>query len=64
MLPVLAVFAGATVFIPHAAVGQQNGHVNDVEIRQDVPKATSQAVRQGAHQVACVVKMASHSPES
>lgn len=52
------------MFIPNAAVGQQNSHINDVEIRQDVVKPTSQAIGQGAHQISRVVKMSRPPPES
>lgn len=63
-LPVLPVFAETTVLIPKAAVGQQDCHVNDVEVRQDVFKPTSQAVGQGAHQIARVVEVACPAPEA
>lgn len=63
MLPVLPIFAATTVLVPNAAVGEQNGHVNDVEVRQDVLKATSQAIGQRAHQVSCVVEMTCPAPK-
>lgn len=63
-LPVLAILARASVFIPDAPVNQKDGHVNDVEVRQNVLKATSQTVCQGAHQVSSIVEVACHSPES
>lgn len=52
------------MLIPKAAVGEQNGHINDVEVRQDVLKATSQAIGQRACQVSCVVEMTCPAPKS
>lgn len=63
-LPVLPILAAAAVLVPNAAVGEQNGHVNDVEVRQDVLKATSQAIGQRAHQVSRVVEMTCPAPKS
>lgn len=61
--PVLPVLAGTTVFIPNAAVDEQNRHINNVEVRQDVFKPTSQAISQGAHQISRVIKMPCPPPE-
>lgn len=63
-LPVLPVLAAAAVLVPKAAVGEQDAHVDDVEVRQDVLKATGQAVGQRAHQVSGVVEVACPAPES
>lgn len=52
------------MLVPNAAVGEQNAHVNDVEVRQDVLKATSQAIGQRAHQVSRVVEMTCPAPKS
>lgn len=64
MLPVLPIFAATTVLVPNAAVAQQNGHVNDVEVRQDVLKATSQAIGRRAHPVSRVVEMTCPAPKA
>lgn len=64
MLPVLPIFAATTVLVPNAAVGEQNGHVNNVEVRQDVLKATSQAIGQRAHQISRVVEMTCPAPKA
>lgn len=53
-LPVLAVHVGRVVFLPQAAVGQQDGHTNDVEVGKEVTTAAGQAVHQASHKVACV----------
>ena len=45
-------------------MGQQDGHVDDVEVGQEVAAAAGQAVRQAAHQVAGVVEVAGHAPEA
>lgn len=52
------------MLIAHAAVDQQDGHVNDVEIRKNVSEATGGAVRQRAHQVPGVVEVPRHAPET
>lgn len=62
-LPVFAVFAAAAVLVADAAVNQQNGHVDDVEVREEVSEAAGGAVGQRSHQVAGVVEVARHSPE-
>lgn len=62
-VPVLAVFVTAAVLIAYAAMYQQDGHVDDVEIRQQVLAPTGHAVRQRAHQVTRVVHVAGHPPE-
>lgn len=43
---------------------QQDGHVHYVEVRQQVLPATGQAVGQRPHQVARVVHVSGHSPET
>lgn len=63
-LPVFAVFAAAAVLVAYAAVDQQDGHVDDVEVREEVSEATGGAVGQRSHQVARVVEVARHSPET
>ena len=63
-LPVAAVLVGTPVLVPEAAVGQQDGHEDDVEVGQEVAAATGQAVRQAAHQVTRVVEVAGHAPEA
>lgn len=45
-LPVLAVLVATAVLITNAAVHQQDGHVDDVKIRQQVLTTAGQAVRQ------------------
>lgn len=62
--PVLAVLAAAAVLVAHAAVHQQDGHVNDVEVREKMAEAAGGAVGQRSHQVAGVVEVARHSPET
>lgn len=62
-VPVLAVFVTAAVLVAYAAMHQQDGHVDDVKVRQQVHAATGHAVRQRAHQVARVVHVAGHPPE-
>lgn len=52
------------MFVTHAAVDQQDGHVDNVEIWKNVGETTGGAVGQGAHQVAGVVEVARHSPET
>lgn len=44
-------------------MGEQNRHINNVEVRQDVFKPTSQAISQGAHQISRVIKMPCPPPE-
>ena len=63
-LPVLAVLAAAAVLVAHTAVHQQDGHVNDVEVGQNVAEATGSTVGQRAHQVTCVVEVPGHAPEA
>lgn len=63
-LPVLAVFAAAAVLVTHTAVDQEDGHVNNIEVGQNVTKATGSTVRQRAHQVTGVVEVAGHTPEA
>lgn len=63
-LPVLAVFATAAVLVTYAAVNQQDGHVNDVEVREKMSEATGGAVGQRSHQIPSVVEVARHSPEA
>lgn len=62
--PVLGVLAAAAVLVPDAAVDQQDGHVNDVEVGQYVSEAAGGAVRQRAHQVTRVVEVPGHAPEA
>lgn len=62
--PVFAVLAAAAVLVAHAAVHQQDGHVNYVEVREQVAETTGGAVGQGAHQVTCVVEVARYAPEA
>lgn len=62
--PVFPVLAAAAVFVAHAAVDQQDGHVNDVEVRQYVAEPAGGAVSQRAHQVPGVVEVAGHAPEA
>lgn len=45
-LPVLAVLVATAVLITNAAVHQQDGHVDDVKIGQQVLATAGQAVRQ------------------
>lgn len=52
------------MLVAYAAVHQQDGHVDDVEVGQDVAEAAGGAVRQRAHQVPGVVEVASHAPEA
>lgn len=52
------------MLVAHAAVHQQDGHVNDVEVREDVAEAAGGTVGQRAHEVARVVEVAGHSPEA
>lgn len=63
-LPVLAVLAAAAVLVTDAAVNQQDGHVNDVKVRENMTEATGGAVGQRSHQIASVVEVARHSPET
>ncbi len=62
-LPVLAVLVATAVLITNAAVHQQDGHVDDVKIRQQVLATAGQAVRQWAHQVPRVVHVTGHPPK-
>lgn len=43
--PVLPILAAAAMFITHTAVDQQDGHVNNVEVRKNVAKTTRSTVR-------------------
>lgn len=52
------------MFISHTPVDQQDGHVDNVEVRENVAETTGGTVGQGAHQVAGVVEVARHSPET
>lgn len=63
-LPVLSIFAAAAVLVTNAAMNQQDGHVNDVEVRKEVSKAAGSAVGQRPHQIAGVVEVARHSPKA
>lgn len=62
--PVLAVLIAAAMLITDAAVQQQDGHVDDVEVGQQVPAPARHAVRQCAQQVAGVVKVTCSAPEA
>lgn len=62
--PVCSVLAAAAVLITHTPVHQQDGHVNYVEVWEQVAKTTSSAVGQRAHQVACVVEVTCYAPEA
>lgn len=64
LLPVFAVFAAAAVLVPHTAVHQQDGHVNDIKVREQVTESAGRAVGQRSHQVPSVVKMPGHAPEA
>lgn len=52
------------MLIAHTAVDQQDGHVNDIEVRENVSKAAGGAVGQRTHQVSGVVEVPGHSPEA
>lgn len=62
--PVFAVLAAAAVLIAHTPVHQQNGHVNYVEVWEQVAKTAGGAVGQRAHQVTRVVEVARYAPEA
>lgn len=52
------------MLVAHTPVHQQDGHVNDVEVRVQVAKTAGGAVGQRAHQVARVVEVPRHPPEA
>lgn len=52
------------MLITYTAVQQQDGHVDDVEVGQQVPVTACHTVRQRTQQVTCVVKMTCSAPET
>lgn len=52
------------MLVADAAMDEQDGHVDDIEIRQQVVKPTGQAVGQRSHQVSGVVHVTGQPPEA
>lgn len=62
LLPGQAVLPPAAALVTGLAVHKQDGEVNDVEIRQNVIKATRERPRQGHDEIAQVIGVANKAP--
>lgn len=62
LLPELSVLGRAAMLVSVDPVHQQDRHVDDVKVGQDVGEAAAEAVRQRSHKIPSVVHMSCHSP--